>query len=179
MAKRMPLLYFSLLHFCSAELKYSKFTVVVWSHQGCLCFSKTKMCFPLVLPLCWDEQDKGNLQVLLCGQELDRLPGAGSLGPGQLCCLMPGGLGNLGFSQRTCSSGVSPMARWALMMLGSLGTSDPETSTLRAPWKPTQQSSPSSLLFVGTVFLVFTANRSSNWSFSSTISNGEAFSSGS
>lgn len=59
----------------------------------------------LPLPFCWNEQDEGNLQVLLCGQELDRLPGAGSLEPGQLCCLVPGGLGNLGFSQRTLSSG--------------------------------------------------------------------------
>lgn len=110
MAKRMHCFIFPYCIFVLQNLNtptfHSKFTEVVWSHQDYPCFSKIKMSFPLALPFCWDEVDKGNLHVLLCGKDLDRLPGTGSLEPGQLCCQMPGGLGNLGFSQRTSSSGV-------------------------------------------------------------------------
>lgn len=168
----MALLYFSLLHFSSADLKYSNFSFQI--HWGCLITPKLPVLLQNqnVLPtgpaFCWDEQDKGNIWKII--RQTARSWELGT---------WPAVLGNVGFSQRICSSGVLSLwkeDRWILVVLGRLETSDREESTLRASWKFTQQPrSPSPRIFVGAIFLVFTENRSSNWRFSSTVSNGEAF----
>lgn len=140
----------------------SKSTKVVWSHQDYSCFSKIKMFSPLSMPFCWDGLEKRNLQSPLW-KTVTQTARTGSLETGQVCCQKAGGLGNLIFTQRTWSSGVPLLWKKAGWDLESLETSDPKSPTLRASWKSTRQSrSPSSLLFGGTIFMVFTENRSSN-----------------
>lgn len=142
--------------FCRAQI----FLLFIPRHQDYSHFSKIKMCFPLPLPFFWE------CTISSVEKWLDRWPGNWEL--------------------RKCQ-GLLPNAWWAgkfvflikeleVLVYLSYEKRPGETSwpweawkhlilnpTLRASWKPTRQSrSPSSLLFVGTIFVVFTENRSSN-----------------